>query len=266
MSLPLLVTSFRAITSANYKFRLPSSFSLTLPTTPIQRGGWFKKKTTNMFNIKLNTKNVLLLIAALVCVALAFAMQDVSGFAMAYFPFAAVGHTDGESNMPGTRITAYFCPIAGITTFPSRVAVPTTNDERIRLQGTYVCAAQMNFVALYLSYKSGTFKAEPVGDIDGGAYNLSAELFHPGSKDEVAGFAAAILNTPGVLILIEENGERLVMGSDIHPCYIKGAFDLGKATPDRKGFTFTAESISDNPLTRYHGVIPISGSSVPAIS
>jgi hypothetical protein len=213
----------------------------------------------------LSLKTGLMLLAALVCITLTFVFQDPSGLVMAYFPFTAVTHTGGK-NVAGSQILAYFCPIASITAEPSLADDPSSLAEILYLSGNFTCAASSNFVELYLTYKTGGYKAEPAGDLDGEGFKITAELFHPGSADAIAGFAAKCTNTPGILILVEENGERLVMGSTKHPCYLRGSFDLGKNPDDRKGFAFTAETYSGQQITRFNGAIPISGGSVPAIS
>lgn len=214
----------------------------------------------------LSLKSFLMLLAALVCVLVAFVFQDPSGLVMAYFPFTAVTHTDGVKNVAGSQIKSYFCPISALTAEPSLADDPSSLAEILYLSGGYTCAASSNFVELYLTYKTGSYKAEAAGDLDGEGYKITAEFFHPGSADDVAGFAAKCTNTPGVLIMIEENGERLVMGSSKHPCYLRGSFDLGKSPDDRKGFSFVAETYSGQQITRYNGAIPISGGTVPAIS
>jgi len=225
---------------------------------------WIKTITMKKY---LSIESLLMMLVLLIFIIEAFVFNDPIGLIMAgFFPFAAVTHSDGTKNVAGTRITSYFCPISAITAEPSLAQEPTTIEEKIYMSGTYTCDENKNFVPVYLTYKTGTYKAEPAGEIDGEGYTLTAEFFHPGSKTEVAALAASVTNTPCVLIILEENGERLVLGSTYHPCYIKAPFDLGSAPSDRKGFTFKAEAYSGQQITRYNGAIPISGGEVSAIS
>lgn len=231
--------------------------------------GWFYKPTEkNSKTMKkyFTLKSGLMMLAALVCFVGAFVHGDPSGIVMGYLPFTAALHTDGTKNMGGTQIRAYFCPISAITSEPALVEDPDSISEALYLAGSYACASQKNFIELYLTPKTGGYKAEPAGDLDGECYKQTAEFFHPGTKDEIAAFAAGCLNTPGVLIMVEENGERLVMGNSTHPCYLRGSLDIGKNPDDRKGFTFAAEAFATQPIIRYNGAIPISGGEVEAIS
>lgn len=206
---------------------------------------------------KLSLKHFLMMLPMFLLVGLSLYHGDASGIAMAAFPFGAVAWPEGSSNMGGTQTSVYFAPLSAITGWPDFVESPATASERITKVGPFTMANATNFVKLYTTYKTGSYKADPEGDIDGSYFKQSGELFHPGSRAEAVEFANAVINQPGVLIIVEENGEMIMMGDNGHPCYIRPAFDLGKVGEGRKGFTFTAEAFSTRAITRYSGDIPL---------
>lgn len=86
---------------------------------------------------------------------------------------------------------------------------------------------------IYATRATVGYKAESQGETDCKSYKISGEFFHPGKKVEAAAFARQICNTPGYLI-IEDNESQQLIGQPGYPCTVTASFDGGKAAADQK--------------------------------
>lgn len=100
---------------------------------------------------------------------------------------------------------------------------------------------------IYATRATVGYKAESQGETDCKSYKISGEFFHPGKKVEAAAFARQICNTPGYLI-IEDNESQQLIGQPGYPCTVTASFDGGKAAADKRGWSFTFEADSPAPM------------------
>ena len=100
---------------------------------------------------------------------------------------------------------------------------------------------------IYATRATVGYKAESQGETDCKSYKISGEFFHPGKKVEAAAFARQICNTPGYLI-IEDNESQQLIGQPGYPCTVTASFDSGKAAADKRGWSFTFEADSPAPM------------------
>ncbi len=185
---------------------------------------------------------------------------------LTFFDFTGLTWNDSLENMGGLTSTAYFATLQDILTFPSLKEVPTTDAEFVRLNGNFGMQVGKYFVQVYVTPETASLAANNQGEIDGQSFRIEGEFFYPGTKEDCRAFARKINNSRGVLILLDPDGERIVVGTDKFPCYFKPSINWGKAAADRKGMTVQFFQNHYAPGLGYNGSIPLSGSLIPAIS
>ena len=173
---------------------------------------------------------------------------------------------DGKDNMPGFTETSYISFRGDIATYPTLNANPTTAAEKIRLNGNFAMNTDKKFLQVYSTKNKATAKAEGQGEDDCKSFKNSGKLFYPGTEEECLAFAASIKNQRGVVVMIEPSGERKVFGTKLLPVYFKVSIAYGETVTGAKGMTLEWECDSNEPGYTYHGVIPITGGDLPAIS
>ena len=200
-----------------------------------------------------------------------FGIQQAARFihmpaGLAFFNFADLEWNDSLENMGGFTSVAFFAPLQDIQTFPSLKENPSTDAEFVRLIGNFIMEAQKYFIAVYVTPETASLAATNQGEIDGQSFRMEGEFFYPGSKTDCRAFARKINNTRGVIILVDPDGDRTVIGTDKFPCYFKPTLNFGKAAADRKGLTVQFFQNHFAPGLEYNGSIPLDGSLIPAIS
>lgn len=182
------------------------------------------------------------------------------------FNFTNLTWSDSLENMGGFTTIAYFAALQDIATFPTLVQNPTTDEEMVKLQGHYVMQSAKFFISVYCTPETVALAANNQGETDGQSFRLEGEFFYPGTAQDCRAFARKINNSRGVLILVDPDGERVVVGTEKFPCFFKPNINWGKAAADRKGMTVSFYQNHFAPGLIYNGSIPLIGSLVPAIS
>lgn len=163
------------------------------------------------------------------------------------FPYKNVIWPAGSDNMGGLATEIYFVPLTALKSMP-----PFDPEDGITRKGKFEFnTSEQGFVKLYVTYKSGDLKSEPVGDIDGRCSKKSGSFFHPGTTEEMAKFARAVQNTPGVFIALDTEGNRVVIGDAVNPATVKAQHAFGKSPEDRKGWTISYEAYDAYPVVFY---------------
>lgn len=156
---------------------------------------------------------------------------------------------NGE-NMGGLVQKVYFGYHADVATFPTKPATPTTLETASVLTGDLIMKAGKRLFEMYLTDDTGEFKIEPVGESDGKSFLETLTLFHPGLQKRILGFINAAKNDNLVLVVIDSDGQKYLMGDKLRPAVFSGSPDgagTGKNTAGRKGvslgFTYKTSSV-----------------------
>lgn len=190
-----------------------------------------------------------------------------SGVLMATFSATPLTWSDGTENMGGFKNYIDIIPIADIDTEADLYATPTTDEEHVTIDGSHTLVSLKYWKRVYVTPGTLKYTPENQGEIDGQSFKQKGAFFHPGSSDAVNAFARQVNNGNFILLLHEENGQRIQVGSVGHPARLKPAPDFGMAAADRKGFTFEFEADGFVAAVRYKGTIPLSAvETEPAIS
>lgn len=176
---------------------------------------------------------------------------------------------DENENPGGLKVVGYWIPRKHITAYPTMTPYDdiTTDTQSVVLNGNYTLAVGKFFIPVYNTMDTSEITSTAVGEPDGKSYEHQYDGFIPGLFVEMLAFARKMISTKGVFIRVTVDGERLVVGSEDFPAiFIEGKHTTGKATADRRGFTYTIKSKGIGPTPMYKGTIILSGSTLPAIS
>ena len=165
---------------------------------------------------------------------------------------------NGE-NMGGIAQKVYFGYHADVATFPTKPVAPLTLETSSTLTGELTMKAGKRMFEMYLTDDTGEFKIEPVGEVDGKSFVTHLTLFHPGLQSKIRGFINAAKNQNLVFVVIDNDGQKYVMGDDLRPAVYAGSPDglgTGKDVAARKGMSFEFTYKTSN-IYAYTGNIPL---------
>jgi hypothetical protein len=162
--------------------------------------------------------------------------------------FAPVLWPSGSSNMGGYKGRVAFIPESAVSKVPALPESPSEAADYVTAAGSFTFINSGDKpTPIYATRATVSYKADIQGETDCKSYKITGEFFHPGNGIEAAAFARQICNTPGYL-LIENNDHQLLIGQDGLPCTVSASFDGGKAPADKRGYSFTFEADSESPM------------------
>lgn len=157
----------------------------------------------------------------------------------------------GADNMPGTAVEVLFAPKEWFQT----IQTPAADD--VVITQSHVFKPGRAFISIYNSLKSGEFKSDMKGGIDGRYQEQMYEGFIPGIRPEVMRIARIVQNVEGIFIVRENNGKVLQIGSAEYPAYLSFSSTTGKVGGDDvAGYQMKAESFGIGTLF-YTGALPV---------
>jgi len=190
----------------------------------------------------------------------AFLFRAPIGALMTAFTYTDALFNDEPDNMADYKKKVYWAPASHVTTAPTINANPTTAEEASHAVGSFTMVTDKFFIQLYAT--SVTFTPEGAGERDSKHHSNKGEIFLPGSSDQIKAYARKFNNAHGYLIIVEENGERELIGIDGFPCYLNPKY----SGSEKRGLTLAFEAESSAPGLRFDGAIPLSSGQVDPIS
>lgn len=193
-----------------------------------------------------NILSVVFLLAIVCTLCMAFDVQADNVFYAA--AFGPVLWPAGSDNMGGYKGRIAFIPETAVTDVPALPAEQKAAADFVTAAGAFTFKDSGGKpTPIYATRATVGYKAESQGETDCKSYKITGEFFHPGSKVEAAAFARQICNTPGYLIIENDEHQQLI-GQDGYPCTVTASFDGGKAPADKRGWSFTFEADSVAPM------------------
>lgn len=178
-----------------------------------------------------------------------------------FVDFEDVAGIDGEDNMGGVQRKAYFCPIDDITTLPSYKSTPATLAEYAEVEGDFAMVAGKNFWEIIFEEKTGKVDDAAIEGDGNNSMESTFEFFLPGSRSQHLGLLRKILNTKGVWIVPEADGNHRILGIKPGvPAMVDGNVTTGTNSEGTKGITFTVKSIQNGPAPVYDGSLVLDNS------
>ncbi len=175
--------------------------------------------------------------------------------------------TDGEENMGGMAVKAYVALRSHIKTFPSLIDNPDSVEKLVKLTGNYELETGKYFIEVVPIVKTHQFSYENQGEPEGQSFAPKATFKIKGAtKAETMGYARLFNATTGVYIGVDNEGNRIVIGDELHPAILKVSGDTGTDATNRSEITVEVTSDSFCPGYLYYGEIPLSAQeTVPSI-
>lgn len=169
---------------------------------------------------------------------------------------------DGEDNTAGIQQNVYFAKLEDIATLPKPQVDDSTSsgelEQLVTISSNIVMKANKTFKKLYCTLEEGGLASALQGNMDGKSFKNTLEIFHPGSKAEVLGFAQWAKNSSLIIIVPESDGQARILGHAGYPAKMTGGgADTGKKTTDTKGVRFTFESVRKGPAPVFTGQIQL---------
>lgn len=167
---------------------------------------------------------------------------------------------DGVENMGGMTIRGWIAIRSEIATYPTLKADPTEIGDLVKLEGEYVMTEGKYFIPVEAIVNTSQHSYENQGELEGQSFKPKGMFKLKGAiKAEVAGYARLLNCCQGVFIKLDNDGNRVVIGDELHPAYFKPSGDTGTDPTNRSEATFEVSADSFCPVMLYYGAIPLSG-------
>jgi len=192
--------------------------------------------------------------------------DPVTGFALAMVPpisFGDLDFEDGQDNMAGTQLLAYYIPIDDIETLPGYMANPAALGDYATIDQPIVCKTGKNFLKLYVSPDSGKVEDNKIEGKDSNSFKSVYEFFFPKNDSASLGFQRLAGTTKFLVIVLEADGNQRILGikPGVPATLSNVAGTTSTTSTGEKGATMQFESIQNGPAPIYTGEIPL----VPAV-
>ena len=152
----------------------------------------------------------------------------------------------GKDNMGGYQAHAMFIPAYRVSSVPKLPTNITNDVDAVTAVGSFVFK-EPGDKPKYIECTDSTvkFSAANQGELEGQSFAQSGEFFRAGSEKEFAALARQLNNVPGYLILVDMEGNQIMVGQPGLPCHIKPDYEGGQKRADRRGykFTFTSDAV-----------------------
>lgn len=197
---------------------------------------------------------------------------DLGGVSMAAINMASItldanyGAVDGDENMGGLSVVGYFIPYSHITAWPSLTENPASENELVQASGNFTLAASKYWIKLY-GKKYPQLTPESQGEHVGGkSFKCTGEFGIIGFKKGERALARIMNNSQGVFIFLNDDGDRIALGTEHRPATFNIKGHTGASASDPIGFDIEVSADSFIPGYEYNGTIALSGSTLPAVS
>jgi len=165
---------------------------------------------------------------------------------------------EGRKNTGGTQTNVYYASVCDFDVIPTVPANPATMADVAKITANFTFKPGKKFSKFYTTEGTSEVKSTGVGETDGRSFEITAEVFHPGTEVELLGFATMINNASTIWLVPDADGVIRVIGSEAFPAKISANdHTTGKATADRKGSTFVLKSKGHTVAPVYSGTIQV---------
>jgi hypothetical protein len=214
---------------------------------------------------KLGQISQLLLSIIVIAMIFTFTMDPVTGLSMAFAmpTFADLDFEDGQDNMAGTQLLAYYIPAGDIETLPGYKDPPSALGDYATVDTDFVCKTGKNFLSLYASPDTGKIDDNKIEGKDTNAYESIYEFFFPKNDAASLGFQRIAPTSKFVVIVLEADGNKRILGikPGVPAIIASVAGSSGNQSGGEKGATFQFKSHQNGPAPIYTGAIPLTPAS-----
>ncbi|MFK5893740.1 MAG: hypothetical protein QM504_11020 [Pseudomonadota bacterium] len=193
---------------------------------------------------------------------MALGADPVIGITLAMAPpigYADLDFEDGQDNMAGTQLLAYYIPIADVETLPGYVANPAALGDYGTVDTAIICKTGKNFLKLYASPDSGKIDDNKIEGKDANSFESIYEFFFPKNDAASIGFQRVSGTGKFLVIVLEADGNKRLMGikPGVPAIVASVAASSGTQSSGEKGATFQFKSLQNGPAPIYTAEIPL---------
>lgn len=202
---------------------------------------------------------VFLVLFAGLCIVKA---DPVSALSLALVPPLSFGDliiNDGEDNMGGTQLIAYYALESEVRTLPAMAANPDSLEEYGTVAGSFVMIGDAVFKKLYASPNTGKIDDAKVDGNDSNGYESTYEFFFPSTSAQSIGFQRISGTSKYIVVVVENNGQKRIIGSKPGcPAVLSSAASTTDVTSGgAHGTTFSFKSYQNGPAPAFTGLVPL---------
>jgi hypothetical protein len=172
--------------------------------------------------------------------------------------FTDLTFTDGEDNMSGTQLIAYYIPWDDVLTIPAYAAVPASMADYGKLTGNITTKPGKYFKKLYATPDTGKVDDNKIDAKDSNGFKSIYEFFFPKNDASSIGFQRIASTGKFCIVVIDNDGNKRLFGSKAgNPAYIESIAATSDTTSGgNKGATFQFVSYQSGPAPILVGTFP----------
>ncbi len=149
-----------------------------------------------------------------------------------------------KSNMGSIKQNFYFAPLWYFTSNGIKVPTGTDLSTNTVIQDTHEFIDGHGFHKVYNTLDKAGVTFEIQGERDGRSFKQKAKAFVPGSRIELHGMMAIMINEPCIVLLEESDGQVIQIGSKDYYAELIGKFMTGDTTAGLRGYEIEIESVA----------------------
>lgn len=170
--------------------------------------------------------------------------------------------SQGKQNMGGLIAEVLFCPIDDV----DKDTIPALDADGVTITGDIVLATNKKWIQIYHTRGTGKIDSNSVGERDGKSFENICEFNFPGGEKAVVAHNKQVLNTPGLYIGKDTDGNYRLLGVSVingavsfeMPAYTESIVaTTGAASADKRGTTYQAKSEAPHEALYYEGAIDL---------
>ncbi|WP_028521978.1 hypothetical protein [Runella limosa] len=142
----------------------------------------------------------------------------------------------GKSMMGGLQEIAYICSVADIATFKVPATNPTNPEDKYAIVEPHVCKTGKKFSKIYVSKEKGSLEYKHLGNLDGGGWEITAQVFIPGDSKKQTYMANETQFDRFIALLPDKEGIINQVGTETNPAVLQVDYSTQVVTGDGKGY------------------------------
>ncbi|MEI7597274.1 MAG: hypothetical protein WCK02_16110 [Bacteroidota bacterium] len=174
---------------------------------------------------------------------------------------------EGTENMGGFGSIAYLGLRSHINSYPTESTDHSNIENLAKLVGSYGFNLGKQFIKMDCIPTTVGANSESQGEYVGSqSFKPKGVYMISGTGAQVRGYARLLNNSYGVVILTNDNGERIAYGTEQRPARFKSTVMEGEKPSDAKALKVEFETDSFVPGYIYEGDIVLDGIILPGVS
>jgi hypothetical protein len=142
----------------------------------------------------------------------------------------------GRSMMGGLQEIGYLCSVADLQTVQVPATNPTDPKDKYVIATAHVCKTDKKFSKIYVSKEKGSLSYKHLGNLDGGGWEVTAQVFMPGDSKEQTYAANESQFDRFIGLLPDKEGIINQVGTENNPAVLQMDFSTEVVTGDGKGY------------------------------